>query len=187
MNHLEAIRHVLRCYPNWACPAETAQAWALELAPIPAEAVYAAAKALCLESEYPPTLAAIHKRATILARPAGSLPKTVAEAWDEMQRNRKAALHNRSIGRYRNMATDKFDDDKPIVWTSDAIRRASEAINFDREWGDESMGTIRAQFERYYREECERKHEVEWAEAVRLHVSTTQQIGAATPNLLERR
>lgn len=185
MSHIEAIRHVLRCYPNWACPAETAQTWALELAGLPAEAVYAAAKALCIESEYPPTLAAIHKRASILARPAGSQTATVAEAWDETLRWRDVERANSHARQWRRIGYEGEVDDriKPVTWSSESVRLAAHAVNFAGDWAGESMTTLRAQFERYYREECERVREAEWAASIRTHVEETARLQQTAPKL----
>ena len=58
---------------------------------------------------------------------------TAAEAWAEMYRNRHSV------------------SGKPPTWTSDAVRKAAEVVNWrDPDWLSEQVPMIRAQFERYY-------------------------------------
>lgn len=155
--YLKALLGVARRYPNWKFPPETAQAWASDLAELPIPAVQAACAALCRESEYPPTLAAIHKRASILSRPGGPGAKTAGEAWVEVKRNRELA----SAQRYES----RPEKSKPYTWSSEAVRRAAESVDWRGDWEGESAGTIRAQFERHYAAFVAREAEETWRRA----------------------
>lgn len=154
MKHLQALRGLMRRYPSWDCPPATIEAWLADLEPLSAEAVLAACAALARESEYPPSLAAIFKRASILARPPGPGAMTAGDAWAELQRNRVVASQNRYESR-----PDKV---RPYTWTSEAARRAAEAVDWKGDWEGESMGTIRAQFERYFTAYVAQQAEADW-------------------------
>lgn len=154
MKHLGALRGLVARYPGWDCPPATIQAWLVDLEPLPEQAVEAACAALASESEYPPSLAAIYKRASILARPEPSGGITAGEAWSELQRNRERASWNR----YESRPEKRL----PYVWSSDAVRRAAESVDWRGDWEGESAGTIRAQFERYYLALVARQAEAAW-------------------------
>lgn len=154
MKHLEAIRGLMRRYPTWDCPPATIEDWLLDLDPLPEEAVQAACRALGRESEFPPSLAAIFKRASILARPAGSGAMTAGDAWAELQRNRIVLSQNRYESRDERR--------RPYTWTSEAARAAAESVDWKADWEGETTGTIRAQFERYYLANVARQAEIDW-------------------------
>jgi len=176
MKHLNALRHVLASYPGFDCPPVTVQTWAAELSPLPDAAVSEACRALCLESEYPPTLAAIHKRASILARPEGLAVAVVADAWTELVRNRETHSRNRYESRPEKQA--------PYTWTSEAARRAAESVDWKGDWEGENKGTIRAQFDRFYRAIVESQRESDWIHDTRQHVEDVARIaGQRKPEL----
>lgn len=136
--YLEILLNLARRYPSWEFTPASAAAWAEDLADITPEVVAAACRALSRESEMPPSLAGIRKRAEALTAPAST---ALADAWGEVMRNRE--LHSRS--RYESRP-----ERMPVYrWSSPAVERAAEAIQWRSDWEGEARGVIRAQFERY--------------------------------------
>lgn len=177
MKHLDCIAYLIAMRPNWDIPKETARLWALELSVFPVEAVYAACKAAALESEYQPTIAAIFKRAKALTATEGTGRLTPGEAWAELMRNRAVLSKNRYESR----------DEKriPYTWTSEAARSAAESVDWKGDWEGESMGTIRAQFERYFNAIVERQAQTDWKQETLQHVEDVKRIEAQQPRRLQ--
>lgn len=141
----DALRLLMGLYPKFDLTSEQAATWAAALADCDPEALCTAALHLSRESQYPPSIKEWAERAH-LAQGDG-LTMTAAEAWDEMRRHRT----KRAQTRY---------DAQPYMpkWSSEAVRRASEAVLWDNpDWTVEQMPTIRSQFERYFNAQSQRQ------------------------------
>jgi len=171
--YLEALLGVARRYPNWNFPPETAQAWACDLLSLPIEAVQAACVAFCRESEYPPTIAGIYKRAKILA--GSGVAMTYGEAWAELMRNRVTFSQNRYESRDERR--------KPYTWTCEAARQAAEQVGWQQDWEGESMVNIRAHFRDIFNAIVARQNEIDWKrDAIENH-EQVRRIEAQNPRL----
>lgn len=136
----DALRLLMGLYPRFDLTAEQAGAWAASLADVDTEALCTAAIHLSHESEFPPSVKAWRERALTASGEGGAYAQNATDAWDEMRRHRT----RRAQTRY---------DLNPYVpkWSSEAVRRASEAVLWDDpNWETEQIPTIRAQFERHF-------------------------------------
>lgn len=135
-----AVRVLFDCFPRFDLTVEQVETWRAVLADCAPDALSAAAVQLARESDYPPTIASWRARALTISGGGPAWTMSAAEAWDEMRRHRVKRAQTRL-------------DSTPYMpkWTSEAVRRASEAVGWDDpSWETEQLPTIRAQFERYY-------------------------------------
>jgi hypothetical protein len=132
----EGWRALLVAFPSWNVPPETVRLWTALLRDICPMRLIAGALALAKESKYPPSLA--EWRARALTCGGGGLVHgmSAAEAWDEMRRHRM-----------RFSPTRHAEQPYQPKWSSEAVRRASEAVSWrDPDWTAEQIPTIRSQF-----------------------------------------
>lgn len=140
----ESLRVLLAAYPRWDPSREDCEIWAMSLSDVPAEALRVAALQLVRESKYPPTIAEWRERARALELGGAAPELSIADAWDELLRNRKLAQSQRYESRPEKL--------KPYSWSSDLVRRAAEFVHWKGEWTNEPVSTTRAQFERTLRD-----------------------------------
>jgi len=138
----DAFRVLAHAYPRWNLTPDAIRTWAALMHDIEPDLVHAAAIQFATESEFPPSVAELRKRA--LAARGGADAQAIPEAWSEVLRNRDLASRQRYESRPDKRA--------PYAWSNEAVRIAAEAIGWNREWDSEVIGTTRAQFERYLRE-----------------------------------
>lgn len=147
----DALRLLMALFPKFDLSREQAAAWSAALADSEPETLCAAALQLSRESQYPPSIKEWAERARLCGGRA--LPMTAAEAWDEMRMHRtKRAQTRYNVSPYMP------------AWSSEAVRRASEAVQWDSpDWESEQLPTIRAQFERYYNAQSQRQEAIDGA------------------------
>lgn len=149
LRHDRAWAALLAAYPKWDLPNASRATWDLLLADIAPEHVLAAALRLGRESKFPPQSCAELREFALEI--AGSTTASAAEAW-------KAVIAAKQIAgtlRYESRpdALDRKRAELAACWPNEAARLAAEAVGYASDWGEgESLGTLRAQFERLYRE-----------------------------------
>jgi len=141
----QALGILLSAYRNWDLSREDAEVWAMSLSDVSADDLHVAAFQLVRESKFQPTIAEWRERASAL-RPAG-VATSIADAWDELLRNRKLYQSQRYESRPERL--------KPYSWSSEAILRAAKGVQWSSDWAEGSLTTTRAQFERYLRQHLE--------------------------------
>lgn len=150
-----SLQVLMHAFPKWDLSREAAMTWAALLSDIAEEHLHAAAVELSRESKYPPSIADWRERANGIAGRGLVSSTAAAEGWDEVLRNRRIAAQQRYESRPEKR--------QPYVWSSEAVRRAAEAVSWNGDWENEQLGTTRAQFERYHRELCAKGAAIERA------------------------
>lgn len=136
----DALRVLMAFFPKFDLTPEQAAAWGSALADVDPEALCTAALHLSHESSYAPTIHEWRTRALTASGKGDALEMGAGEAWDAMRK------HRTRYSQTRYNATPYQPQ-----WESEAVRRASEAVDWtNSEWQTEQIPTIRAQFERYY-------------------------------------
>jgi len=133
------LRIILDSRPRFELTREQAVTWKLLLSDLQPDSLAASAIMLAREDKWEPSPAEWRARALAVEGRGGVGRLTAAEAWDEMRRNR------------RRYSPTERNQNHLIVWSSDAVKRAAEAVGWtDLTWESDQLPTIRAQFERYY-------------------------------------
>ena len=135
-SHVLAALSVLEArWPTFKMKEKTPDIYSACLAHLPPDALLRACALACCSETFFPGPEVLLRLASI----PGDWEKPAGEAWEEMYRHRHA--HTRSP-----------------KWSSPAVERAARAVNWnDPDWLSEQIPTIRAQFERYYKEQVARK------------------------------
>lgn len=153
----DAFRVLAHAFPKWDLSPDAIRTWCALLADDDVDALHAAAVDFARTSKFPPTIAEWRERAAVMSGRGAAASFGPAEAWAELLRNR--ALSQRQ--RYESRPEKRV----PPTWTSDAVRLAAESVSWSGDWEAETPGTVRAQFERYYRELCAKGAAVESAKS----------------------
>lgn len=153
----DAFRVLAHAYPKWDLAPDAIRTWAALLSDDDADALYAAAVEFARTSKFPPTIAEWRERAAVCAGRGAVAAFGPAEAWAELLANRSLSQRQR----YESRPEKRI----PPTWTNDAVRVAAEAVAWNGDWEAETPGTVRAQFERYYRELCAKGAAIEGAKA----------------------
>lgn len=156
MTFERGIRIILDSRPRFELTPQQAVTWKILLADISDEALLISALMLSRESKWEPSPSEWRDRALAVDGRGSAARLTAAEAWDEMRRNR------------RRYSPTERNRNHEITWTSQAVKRAAEAVNWtDMGWESESLPTIRAQFERYYNAIADKESTFERVEEAR--------------------
>lgn len=155
MKFLDSLSVLMRAFPKWDLPRDAVPTWAALLSDVPAADLHTAALDIARTSKFPPSIAEWRERAEVLAGNGAAGAFGASEAWAELLRNR--ALSQRQ--RYESRPEKRV----PPTWTNEAARLAAECVSWSGDWEAETPGTVRAQFERYYRELCAKGNAIERA------------------------
>ena len=124
---------LLAAFPKWDLSRDAIAVWTGLLSDLDPDDLNKAAAMLATRSKFPPTIADWRECALAISGKGKVGRLTAAEAWDEMYRNRHSV------------------SGKPPTWTSEAVKRAAEAIHWkDPDWLTEQIPMIRAQFRDAY-------------------------------------
>lgn len=140
---LELFEEICKRFPSWPCTTDTIVAFWKSLRDLEPRDIVRGVLEFLQVSKFPPTVGELRERAL----PAVDIELAIVDAFDEIRRNRAVA----SLMRFETREERLQELRARIVWSSESVRRAAEAVSWRTEWSPSQAPTIRAQFGRYLR------------------------------------